>query len=278
MDKLKQVVTGCLVAISLVLLVACGDQPEPTATPESLEDAVSQAVPQASFIGTSWQVESVGQAEDGIAPIEGTHATLSFGVERYSGSGGCNYFLGVYDTNYDTLRLGTPAQTNLTCESPEGLMKQEASYLQALANVVEYREEDGKLLAYTVDDQLLLTFVPAEPVPVEGTAWLLKFQVLEGGPAPVSPGTEITALLEDGTISGSSGCNTYQGSYELNDDNLVIGDLAVTERVCEDPVGIMDQEAAYISTLSTVASLSQSGTTLELMDADGRLILLYGAP
>ena len=141
--------TAALFALTMLVLSGCSVGQEPTPTPASIEEAVVQAVPQLPFIGTTWQVESAGETADDLQPIEGTRLIVNFGIDRYSGSGGCNYFLGGYAVEGDVLRFYTPAMTILICAEPEGVMEQEATYMSLLVNVTEYREDGEKLLAYT---------------------------------------------------------------------------------------------------------------------------------
>ena len=81
--------------------------------------------------------------------------------------------------------------------------------------------------------------------PLEGTSWRL---VTLGG-AGLIPGTEITLTFEQRQVHGSSGCNTYGGSYEVDGDKITMTDLYNTEMACMDPQGVMDQETEYLELL-----------------------------
>lgn len=96
--------------------------------------------------------------------------------------------------------------------------------------------------------------------PLEGTSWRLLFyrksQVMEG--------TEITATFKDGQVKGSAGCNTYFGAYQVEDQNISVGQIGVTEMYCMEPEGLMDQETTYLEYLA-------DAQRYEI--ADGRLII-----
>ena len=76
-------------------------------------------------------------------------------------------------------------------------------------------------------------------------------------------------------ISGSAGCNTYFGTYEVSDGEITIGDLAVTEMWCMEPEGVMDQEEAFLAALASVTGYRLAGEQLELLDGTGETILSF---
>lgn len=88
---------------------------------------------------------------------------------------------------------------------------------------------------------------------LEGTSWdFAGYDVGAGQVAPVS-GTSATIAFEDTTVSGSDGCNQFNGPYELSEGNMIsIGPLAGTLIACEPDV--MEQ-AATINTLLAEAIL-----------------------
>jgi uncharacterized membrane protein HdeD (DUF308 family) len=56
-------------------------------------------------------------------------------------------------------------------------------------------------------------------------------------------GTKLTMVFKDGSISGTAGCNTFQGKYTRQDNRLMIGPVAATRKFCA-AEGVMDQEGA----------------------------------
>lgn len=70
---------------------------------------------------TSWVLGSIGEPEDNLSVITGTRPSVNFMLERYIGTGGCNWFLGVYAAGEDgLLRLRTPATSRTAICEPVG--------------------------------------------------------------------------------------------------------------------------------------------------------------
>jgi heat shock protein HslJ len=101
----------------------------------------------------------------------------------------------------------------------------------------------------------------------------LRFYVGPQGRAqPVLWGTEITALFEDGRLSGSSGCNEYAATYVESGDGFVLSGLTTSlggpVRTCA-TAGVMEQEAGYLSALPLTQSYRIEGDRLSLLDVRG---------
>ncbi len=277
-----------LVTAGAMMLAACRQPavPTPTPAPASVEASAAAALGDvlsaAQLAGTGWQALAFGSPDDGKPVDPATTLTLNFGVDRYGGSGGCNWFLGTYYVAGDSMELNAPSQTVLQCPAPPNVMQQESMYLSALYNVEEYRKLDDKLLAYATGNQLLLTFREAAPAPLEGTTWSLKFlQDPQDNVVTATAGTTVTATFADGKITGSAGCNTYTATYTLDGDKLTIGGLTVadgTKQTCDSPQEIMDQEALYLANLAGAVRLVQTAGVLQLLNADDETSLAYGAP
>jgi heat shock protein HslJ/uncharacterized lipoprotein YbaY len=96
-----------------------------------------------------------------------------------------------------------------------------------------------------------------------GQVWTLTALMGE----PPLPVTTITAeFTADGRVSGSSGCNTYMGPYEVNGSKLSFGQpMASTMMACQP--AIMDQEQAYMKALGATVSFEIKDGTLILYDA-----------
>ena len=57
---------------------------------------------------------------------------------------------------------------------------------------------------------------------------------------------------EDGKFSGNAGCNTYSGRYVTDGIQIVFTDFSVSMQICEEPQGIMEQEALYLRLLERI--------------------------
>ena len=98
---------------------------------------------------------------------------------------------------------------------------------------------------------------------LEGTTWEL---VKLGAALPLT-GTTLTINFEDGTASGSAGCNSYSGEYQLDGENLTFGMIASTLMACLEP-GVMEQESAYLAFLQQVTSHTILDGFLYIYDED----------
>lgn len=99
---------------------------------------------------------------------------------------------------------------------------------------------------------------------LDGTSW----DLLMIGDADLIPNSAITIVFEDGNAGGSSGCNSYSSSYEIDGNGITFGPIAATLMACMEPEGLMEQEQAYFAFLSEVVSFKVEGDQLILMRAD----------
>ncbi|MFB1485858.1 MULTISPECIES: META domain-containing protein [unclassified Thiocapsa] len=77
----------------------------------------------------------------------------------------------------------------------------------------------------------------------------------------------------EGRVSGNVGCNSFSGGYTRDGDRLTIDPrMAMTMMACEE--ALMALEQAITAHLAAVAGYRQAGQTLELLDADGTVLIL----
>ena len=109
--------------------------------------------------------------------------------------------------------------------------------------------------------------------------WTLQsYSSPETGYRTPLPGTQITARFEaNGNLSGNSGCNTYNGGFMAYDQTLRVSDLGVTQVLCNDPEGVMEQESVYLGLLRQAARFSISAGQLSVFDSAGNRTLVYNA-
>ncbi len=243
--------------------------------------------------GTNWtlvSIEALG-AEAGTLP--GADITLDFSADgQANGAAGCNTYNGTYTLTGDTLTFGPLITTRMMC--PEPIMKQEQAYLSMLANPSTVKlEADSMTLTFDGGKTIFKykttgtgTAAPAvqpstqpavQPVPVTSlanTSWkLATVEALGASNTPLA-GSEITLdFSADGQVSGSAGCNRYNGPYKLEGDQITIGMLATTMMMCPDDV--MAQEQGYLKLLQTPGTAAKQGDNLVLTLDDGRTIFTY---
>ena len=113
---------------------------------------------------------------------------------------------------------------------------------------------------------------------LEGTIWVLESYLnSEGELASPLPDSNVTAVFEDGQVSGNASCNSYFGSYEADaDGNLGVGSLGMTEMFCM-VEELMAQERDVLAALASSASYLLAGDTLQIEDASGEPVLVFAA-
>ncbi|MDX2228165.1 MAG: META domain-containing protein [Leptolyngbyaceae cyanobacterium bins.349] len=86
----------------------------------------------------------------------------------------------------------------------------------------------------------------AQAASLQGS-WRLANMTQPPFPTPMLPSADLTADFTGGRVSGSAGCNRYNGSYTTNGRQLKVGPLATTFKACE--AGLMQQETMFLQAL-----------------------------
>jgi heat shock protein HslJ len=235
----------------------------------------------APLVGTPWKLVSFYDGVGGVVSVlAGTEIRAFFGQDgSLGGSAGCNNYTSSYTVDGNQMSMGPVASTMMMCPGPEGIMEQEATYFGALESVAGYQIEGNALRMADAHGQTVLSYAVLEPAPLVDTPWLL-LRYNNGKQAMVSSlaGTEITALFGiDATLSGSAGCNNYNAPYEVDGNKITISPAATTRKMCAEPEGTMEQEAAYLAALGSAAAYEVVGDRLELVDSSGTRVATYEA-
>ena len=208
-------------ALVLLLALVAGCQStdaEPTPGPTAAAAPAVAGTPASDYAlaATAWDLEYFGPADAPMAMLPETRASLIFFWDRYAGFDGCNWFLGTYWTTADQgLSMMKPSSTPSIC-TPQELETQSGIFISSLQNATQYAREAEQLIVTTVEEQRLLTFNPAAPVPMPGTQWSLKFWWLADSEewSPVIPESTTTITFgAGGEAAGAGGCNAYTVSY-----------------------------------------------------------------
>lgn len=136
----------------------------------------------------------------------------------------------------------------------------------------------------TVPEVTTTSVTGVEAPELGGTSWNVTDYRLPDGSITNVWKTEVTiAFADDGTVSGSAGCNDYQGTWlvsgnwdefedgvpDPNDGQvLTLDGLSWTEMACEDDA-IMEQETEILDLLQTAGRWVLIRGEFNLRDADG---------
>jgi heat shock protein HslJ len=120
---------------------------------------VTEGEPQNPLAGTRWLVTAIYDPEVGGAGVvlPGTDLTMVFGVNgTLNGSAGCNSYSSTYLVNGSQLTITPPAGTSVVCAEPEGIMEQEATFLDALPLADSFSIQGSQLQILNVAGKPLL--------------------------------------------------------------------------------------------------------------------------
>ncbi len=235
--------------------------------------------------GTYWELVSLGDSDNQRPPAEGSSFTAQFSrlpglpTGTVSGETGCNTWNATYAANLSEIKVNLPSTSrSLECAAGAGILEEEQAFFLGLNAATTYRVLGSTLqMPYGENNELMLTFEAGQPpveapvldlTPLQGTFWFLAAL----GQDDVLPGSEVTAgfeIVEDGatgTISGSGGCNAYNGPIAAN---FVIGPLVTTKKMCAQP--LMDQENAYLNWLQGAYDYDRAGDQLLISTGQGVL-------
>jgi heat shock protein HslJ len=121
--------------------------------------------------------------------------------------------------------------------------------------------------------------------PLAGTKWQMQdyanpaittgMSTVLSGAIPTIEFGEDDASPDGAIVSGSGGCNTYQGTYTVDGESLTFGPLAATLMACSDPEGVMEQEAVFLAQLQSATGYRIDGDQLHILNDKGHLVILF---
>ena len=123
------------------------------------------------------------------------------------------------------------------------------------------------------------TGVPSEPTPtlepgsdLRDSPWILSGYLVDSEDEELTEPLQgvLVNLLFDGidSFNGNSGCNSYNGRYITNGKQIIFSGFIITQSICDQPEGIMNQETLFLSLL-------ESAEEYRLNDNDQLELILF---
>ena len=246
---------------------------------------------QAPVIGT-WDLLTYNNGNNAmVSVLQGSNISAVFAPDgKLAGVSGCNNYTALYTLRGTTLGISQVKSTKMACD-PD-VMMQENQYLALLAKVNTYEMKGDQMILYTVLGEKVLQFKKDQvstatltPKPTASLfprtlvgSWALKsYTDGKGGSIPIIAIAPVTAkFLQDGSLSGSSGCNQYSTTYSTSGESISVSSPAITLMACEPDV--MAQETAYLTLLPKAGRFVISGDSMTLYDSTGSILLSYKVP
>ncbi|MCG8394980.1 MAG: META domain-containing protein [Pseudomonadales bacterium] len=104
-----------------------------------------------------------------------------------------------------------------------------------------------------------------------------RWQLVQLGDEPVEPGSDQRPphllLTDQGEARGNGGCNTFNGSYDRDNNQLTLGPLTSTEMACP----ALETEQHYLEALETGTRYRIDGELLTLFDDDDKPVASFQA-
>ena len=110
---------------------------------------------------------------------------------------------------------------------------------------------------------------------ITGIDWRLISLGPAGAETPAVAGTTVTLKFgEDDRASGSTGCNSFSGTYQVRGDNISFSRLISTRRACLDQ-NANEQEQRFLSTLGAANRFRLTRGRLTILSDRGRSVLNF---
>ncbi|WP_350280995.1 META domain-containing protein [Kribbella sp. HUAS MG21] len=244
-----------LIGTGLLALTACGTEAAPGGDPESLTGR--------TFVSTS-------VTENG-KPRPDTKVLLRFTTNgRMSWNAGCNTSEATISTADG--RLSTGKEITSTLIGCMGRAEDEDAWIGRILAADPAWKLDGDRLVVTTESTTitLADKQSVAPTPaLDGTKWTLN-TIVSGDTAAHHAGSEKAWMTLNGErVTGSTGCNEFQGKVARSAGKLTFGELATTRRACTGAAA--DLESALLKGLQGERVYNLDGSTLQIRNTTGGL-------
>jgi heat shock protein HslJ len=249
--------------LAQLALVACGH--------DTGKDTGKDTDGGASPVGKTYLSTAVTQDGEPRPLAPKTRVRLQFTDDgRLVADAGCNSMQSKVKTSDGKLTLdGELASTAMGCPGPQ---QGQDSWLAKIIQASPTWKLTGDKLDLTAGSTTIAftdqqTAVPA--VALDGTKWALS-SVISGDVASHQAGSEKAWLTLNGErVTGSTGCNEFQGVVARSTGKLTFGELATTRRACAGDAAKL--ESLLLKGLKGQLSYQIDGSTLKLRSTGGGL-------
>jgi heat shock protein HslJ len=214
--------------------------------------------------GTSWQLTPAAPLGVNLGDVV---VTARFEDGQVSGKSGCNSYTGPYKLDGSSLTIGPSlAGTRMACGPAETAV--EAAYLDRLPKVASYSIDGQTLTLADSGGGTILEYAASSTADAIQGQWTVLSYYSGNAVTSVLGGADLTAEFAADRVMGNTGCNTFDGPYEVDGEAIRIGPLASTRAACPTEE-LQKQETDYLAALQLATSFQVAGSRLDLLRPGG---------
>jgi heat shock protein HslJ len=232
----------------------------------------SDALDGRTFISTS--VVDGGEDRPLVA---NTEIRLSFNDGQLGASAGCNTFGGSFSVESGALVVEGGAMTEMGCDEERSAQDE---WLFALLGSRPQLALSDNELSITAGETVitLLDREIADPdLALVGPTWTVDTIITGDAASSVPDGATATVkFADDGTVEVESGCNTGDGRYTVDANEIRFTDILQTDRACTDVAATALEEAVVAVLNAGAVTYAIEADGLTLMAEDRGLVLRGG--
>lgn len=198
--------------------------------------------------------------------------SLDFGADQLSGQAPCNTYRATFTVDDDEhLDVDEIATSRRACDGD--VMAAEQSYLAALAEVDLVDASSPAHLVLSGPGVELVFDVQDLDEALVAEWEIVNLATADALAGPVAGTTPTVTFGQDGSVVAGAGCNPLSATFELSGSKISISAVSATETACDDPAGVMDQEAATVAALERAYRVDITDQ-LTIFDDQDRMIIV----
>jgi heat shock protein HslJ len=255
---------GVTLVLAAGSLAACGGSDDgPTPGGSGGADSPSETLGE-----RTWILDGTGSTP---AISAGATVTLVHDSGNVSGQAPCNTYRTEFTVDGDRVEVGPIATTRMACESK--VTEAETDFLKALERV-DTVAANGDRLTLAGPDGVELIFDAQDLATALVGSWeIVNLATDDALATPLKGTTPTIDFADDGSLAANAGCNQIGATWELDGSSLSIGESRQTLMACDDPPGVMDQEAALAAALAAATRVEVSDQ-LTIFKSEGSMLIV----
>lgn len=233
---------ACIGFTMAVVLAACG-----------LDPAASQ-------VEGAWRLTSGEHQGQPVPVLPDAGITMNIEGSEVRGVAACNHYGGTLELSGDQVAIDALSMTEMGC--PGDLGASQDAFLAAIVEVETVSRQGDRLVLAGPQTELTFELVPpVADADLVGSTWVLD-SLIAGDAVSSVMGEATLDLAEDGTISGFTGCRTFDGDYAISGTEMRVTGLTTDDRACTDDLVAQDNQVLEV--LNDTSSVEIEGQRLTL--------------